>query len=205
MTEKFEVLENFNNNNNNIESLKELSEGPTYSFDNEYYPCGLFKKNSFSQDDDGLDNQVVEFKDVQIDGEENHSVKQKKKKHKGNSQIVVKIPGETKNLSKCFARQLQQFIKNTIKNSDDSELKKTLENNVIKKFLEENPEEIGKAKLLIFMNTSIGQIFCKEFFGNCQWNYRLIKESKINIELCFRYNISYYQEVIKKIQKIDQN
>ncbi|CAD8106589.1 unnamed protein product [Paramecium sonneborni] len=137
--------------------------------------------------------------------EESYLLELTNKEQLKNSKIEVKMPGETKNLPKCFARQLQQFIENSIKYSDDPELKKALDYSQVKQFLKLNPERMGKVKLLEFIGTNMGQMFCQEFFGNCQWNYRLTKESKTNIELCFRHNLSYYLEVIKKKRKLDQN
>ncbi|CAD8187766.1 unnamed protein product [Paramecium octaurelia] len=114
------------------------------------------------------------------------------------TKVYTKIPGETKNLPKCLARRIQDYITTIVQDSEDPELKNTLNNPEIKRFLDMKPEKISKQKLDLFIQSDIGSIFCKEFFGNCLWSYGITKEGKTNVETCFRYNIQYFTKTIKK-------
>jgi hypothetical protein len=51
------------------------------------------------------------------------------------------------------------------------------------------------------LETDVGSIFAKYFFGNCKWSYNLIKENKTDVEIFFRYNITYFEEVIHPQRK----
>ncbi|CAK56584.1 unnamed protein product (macronuclear) [Paramecium tetraurelia] len=114
------------------------------------------------------------------------------------TRVPTKFPGETKNLPKCLARRIKDFITSVVKDSEDPEIKMILNNPEIKRFLEMKSERISKQKLDLFIQSDIGSIFCKEFFGNCLWSYGVTKEGKTNVETCFRYNIQYFTKTIKK-------
>ncbi|CAD8190463.1 unnamed protein product [Paramecium pentaurelia] len=116
------------------------------------------------------------------------------------TKVYTKIPGETKNLPKCFARRLKEFILSSVENTDDPELKNAQNDSDLKSFLKLKPEQITKSKLDIFIKSDIGSIFCKEFFGSCQWNYGITKEGKTNVDPYFRYNIQYFWKSVKKIK-----
>ncbi|CAD8084310.1 unnamed protein product [Paramecium sonneborni] len=128
----------------------------------------------------------------------------KKKNRTLKPEIESILPGESKNLSKCYGRQLQQFIQNVIRNTKDSKLKQLIEDKDIQQFLSINPDKIRKFDLNQFVNSPKGRIFSKEFFDQCLWAIGIVKESKTHVNPLFRYNIEIFCETIKKQIKINE-
>ncbi|CAD8196925.1 unnamed protein product [Paramecium pentaurelia] len=108
------------------------------------------------------------------------------------------LPGESKNLPKCYARQLKIFIKNVCDQTEDLEIQKLKDDIDIKQFLQVQVEKLSKFELFKFIQTPGGSIFCKEFFGKCLWNFGVVKESKTNVNVLFRHNLEEFCQVIKK-------
>ncbi|CAK87717.1 unnamed protein product (macronuclear) [Paramecium tetraurelia] len=111
--------------------------------------------------------------------------------------IQTALPGESKNLHKCYGRQLQLFIRNFCNKTNNSSLK---EDQHIKQFLQIQGDKIGKYELNQFLNCQKGKMFSKEFFGQCLWKYNVVKESKTSVSSLFRHNIEPFWETHKKIK-----
>ncbi|CAD8081368.1 unnamed protein product [Paramecium primaurelia] len=130
--------------------------------------------------------------DIQEIDDENQSSKKKLiKKQK----IQTALPGESKNLHKCYGRQLQLFIKNFCNKTNNLIVK---ENQDIMQFLQIPGDKIGKCELNQILNSPLGKIISKEFFGQCLWKYNVVKESKTSVSSLFRHNIEPFWEVNKK-------
>ncbi|CAD8191944.1 unnamed protein product [Paramecium octaurelia] len=111
--------------------------------------------------------------------------------------IQTALPGESKNLHKCYGRQLQLFIRNFCNKTNNSSLK---EDQHIKQFLQIPGDKIGKYELNQFLNCQKGKMFSQEFFGQCLWKYNVVKESKTSVSSLFRHNIEPFWETNKKIK-----
>ncbi|CAD8179859.1 unnamed protein product [Paramecium pentaurelia] len=164
-------------NSQNIENEFSFTNGQQY-----------YKQNSLSSQNSSSKTKY----DLQEKDDESQSSRKKLiKKQK----IQTALPGESKNLHKCYGRQLQLFIKNFCNKTNNLIVK---ENQDIMQFLQIPGDKIGKFELNQILNSPLGKIISKEFFGQCLWKYNVVKESKTSVSSLFRHNIEPFWEVNKK-------
>ncbi|CAD8093589.1 unnamed protein product [Paramecium primaurelia] len=155
------------------------------------------KKNSFNKN---TTHQIYSYQSRDDDQSEfkEDLLRKNRKKQILKLNVDSILPGESKNLPKCYARQLKIFIKNVFDQTEDLQLQKLKDDKDIRQFLQVEVEKLSKFELFKFIQTPGGSIFCKEFFGKCLWNFGIIKESKTNVNVLFRHNLEEFCQVIKK-------
>ncbi|CAK68038.1 unnamed protein product (macronuclear) [Paramecium tetraurelia] len=160
------------------------------------------EKNTIQQISSELSNPPIQTQINQYipQGEEQDNFQEEKNETQKQKLKVIAdtmIPGESKNLSKCYARYLQQFIIEVCENTVDPKLKELRHEKDIQKFLSNKAENLTNFDLSQFIESENGRIFAKEYFGNCLWKQGVVKESKTSVPVLYRHNIEQFSKAIK--------
>ncbi|CAK88602.1 unnamed protein product (macronuclear) [Paramecium tetraurelia] len=108
----------------------------------------------------------------------------KKKIRRSNPQCSR--PGETKNIPKNFASVLKKGFQKMLSNTQDEGLRSFEKCRDWIKFKHIPHSKILKAKIEEFVQTPVGRLIGKQFFGNCLWAPYFIQENKTDVALLFQ-------------------
>ncbi|CAD8095546.1 unnamed protein product [Paramecium sonneborni] len=109
-------------------------------------------------------------------------------------------PGETKNIPKNIARVMKKYIQNIIQNSLDGALRSYQNNKAWIRFKSIPHDNVMKKQIEQFLQTKLGQLCGKQFFGNCLWAYYFVSENKTNVSLYYKHNQTYFMKTLEQKQ-----